>query len=169
MDFVYLASNLKVFDGFPDLERFAEFVNRQPDRCACVRFHYLLATCKEGAEIKGMKRFAVWMEQKYRDVLMTENAPPVDKGVPPLQRMVVTDLELLFERLFDMMYEGLFVSPQLKLFSVSVFTTVDTDLMWSTLYKRMSEAHQSYLELHPGLTPVLAREPWRYSRKVIRR
>lgn len=167
-----LARNLKIFDGFPDFERFVDFANRQPDRPVCVRFHHLLATSREGAEVKGMKRFAVQMEQKYRDVLMTENAPPVfplDKGVPPLKRIVVNDLELLFERLFDMMYAGMFKSPKLKELSVAVYVVVETGLKWSTLYKRMSEAHQAYLESHPGLTPVLAREPWRNSRKGCRR
>jgi hypothetical protein len=169
MNFIYLTRNLKVFDYFPDFERFVEFANRQPDPPACIRFHYLLATSREGAEVKGMKHFAVRMEQKYRDVLMTEHAPPLEKGMPPLRRIVLTDLELLFEMLFDMMYAGLFKSPQLKLFSVGIFMTVDTGLKWSTLYKRMSEAHQAYLESHPGLAPVLPREPWRNSRKVVRR
>ncbi len=165
MALVDLGRNLNVFDDFPDFEGFVAFVNRQPDRPVCVRYHYLLATSREGAKLKGMKQFVLRMEQKYRDVLMTEHAPPVDKGVPLLERTVVSDLELLFERLFDMMYEGLFLSPKLKVLSVAVYLAVDTGLKWSTLYKRMSEAHQAYMELHPELTSVLSREPWKNSRK----
>ena len=168
MALVDFVRNLKVFDDFPDFEGFVEFVNRQPDCPVCVRYHHLLATSKEGAKMKGMKHFVLRMEQKYGDVLMTEHAPPVvsvEKGVPLLQRTVVSDLELLFERLFDMMYEGLLILPKLKMLSVVVYVAVDTGLKWSTLYKRMSEAHQAYLESHPGLTPVLAREPWKNSRK----
>jgi len=168
MALVDFVSNLKVFDDLPDFDGFVEFVNKQPDCSVCVRYHYLLATSKEGAKMKGMKHFVLRMEQKYRDVLMTEHAPPVvslDKGVPLLQRTVVSDLELLFERLFDMMYEGLFLSPKLKLLSVVVYVAVETGLKWSTLYKRMSEAHQAYMESHPGLTSVLSREPWKNSRK----
>ena len=116
-----------------------------------------------------MRRFRVKIEQKYRDWLELENAPP--SGVWEEQRTLieVTHLDLLFKRVFDMMYAREFVNPSLKVLCAAIDATVETGLKRNTLYKRMSEAHQLYLFLHPDLEPVLEREPWRFVREGSRR
>ncbi|HML70020.1 MAG TPA: hypothetical protein PKA78_01490 [Macellibacteroides fermentans] len=169
MVFDELMGNFIFYPGFPDFKGFVDFVERDGDPCFCVRMHYVMASCREMEGVPGMRRFRTKIEQKYRDWLELENAPP--SGVWEEQRTLieVTHLDLLFKRVFDMMYAREFVNPSLKVLCAAIDATVETGLKRNTLYKRMSEAHQLYLFLHPDLEPVLEREPWRFVRESSRR
>lgn len=110
-------------------------------------FVYLLHP--EVKVLPGVKKLTNQMRKRFKSFLVLEHGPPRKEEEHIPARIVVTDWEEYFVKVFDTVYKDRLIT-QITLWDLSIhlYSISQNDIAHSTFYKNMSEVHAAYRKKH---------------------
>ena len=141
-------------------EEFLTYIKslKYPGWSALNFFVYLLHP--EVKVLPGVKRLTNQLRKYFKSFLLLEHGPPrKEEGAVP-SFIVVTDWELYYKRVFDMVYKDRLIT-QITLWDLSIhlYSITQTDIEHSTFYKKLSIKHVDYRTVNEINETVFIKRP----------